>query len=373
MFVATPVAFGDDPVFELHREAAARHAKGRHCINATLGVLMDDAGSLTVLPTVAEVMRSIGPDDWAPYAGASGTEEFLEGVLDAVPRRHAAIARECHRRGHAGGNGRDSTRANHLSRPRSGLAYVVASLGCVLGHRAGQPASNGDIRAVRPAAAALQRRRLRTPARAHDRRAAACAGPDQRPLPQSDRLHDDGGGLGRGRGHPRALRRAGPDRRGPRRGLCRVLAGRDAPRPARARAADRPAPAHDRLERVEVVHLLRASHRRADRGVPGRRRAQAHPELARGALLRYRATATAAAWRRSRGCSTTRRCAMRRSAIVSSRSTFSLGAATAFWRQPRSASCACRSTGAASSRPSSSTMPRAWPRSYEPRASTWCR
>ena len=42
MFVATPVQFGDDPVFELHREALARRAKGRRCINATLGVLMDD-------------------------------------------------------------------------------------------------------------------------------------------------------------------------------------------------------------------------------------------------------------------------------------------------------------------------------------------
>ena len=58
MFVATPVQFGDDPVFELHREASARQASGGRCINATLGVLMDDSGALAVLPTVAEAMRS---------------------------------------------------------------------------------------------------------------------------------------------------------------------------------------------------------------------------------------------------------------------------------------------------------------------------
>jgi aromatic-amino-acid transaminase len=82
MFVATPVSFGDDPVFELHREAIARRASGRDCINATLGVLMDDDGALAVLPSVAEAMRESSPIDWAPYAGASGTDEFLTAVLD---------------------------------------------------------------------------------------------------------------------------------------------------------------------------------------------------------------------------------------------------------------------------------------------------
>ncbi|HMI94671.1 MAG TPA: hypothetical protein VK509_25025, partial [Polyangiales bacterium] len=81
MFVATPVSYCDDPVFELHREATARQASGRRCINATLGVLMGDDGALAVLPAVAEAMRDNSPVDWAPYAGASGTDEFSAAVL----------------------------------------------------------------------------------------------------------------------------------------------------------------------------------------------------------------------------------------------------------------------------------------------------
>ena len=76
MFVATPVQFGDDPVFELHREASARQASGGRCINATLGVLMDESGALAVLPAVAEAMRTSSPIDWAPYAGASDAYVF---------------------------------------------------------------------------------------------------------------------------------------------------------------------------------------------------------------------------------------------------------------------------------------------------------
>lgn len=91
MFVATPVQFGDDPVFELHREASARQAAGRRCINATLGVLMDDAGSLAVLPAVSEAMRASSPIDWAPYAGATGTDEFLAAVIDDCLREWPAL------------------------------------------------------------------------------------------------------------------------------------------------------------------------------------------------------------------------------------------------------------------------------------------
>jgi aromatic-amino-acid transaminase len=87
MFVATPVQFGDDPVFELHREAMARRAKGRRCINATLGVLMNDDGALAVLPSVVETIRQSSADDWAPYAGATGIDEFLEAVV--ADRLHA--------------------------------------------------------------------------------------------------------------------------------------------------------------------------------------------------------------------------------------------------------------------------------------------
>jgi aromatic-amino-acid transaminase len=97
MFVATPVHFRDDPVMELHHEASARRAGGRRCIDATLGVLVDDAGALVVLPAVAEAMRDTGPTDWAPYASSHGTDAFLEAVtadcLGPWPRlRERAVA-----------------------------------------------------------------------------------------------------------------------------------------------------------------------------------------------------------------------------------------------------------------------------------------
>jgi aromatic-amino-acid transaminase len=82
MFVVNPVRFGEDPVFALSREAAARAESGLHCVDATLGVLMADSGALAVLPSLVEVMHSSRASDWAPYAGASGLESFSEAVID---------------------------------------------------------------------------------------------------------------------------------------------------------------------------------------------------------------------------------------------------------------------------------------------------
>lgn len=82
MFVVNPVRFGDDPVFALSQEAAARAQSGLTCVDATLGVLIADTGRLAVLPSLVEVMRSSLASDWAPYAGASGLESFSDAVID---------------------------------------------------------------------------------------------------------------------------------------------------------------------------------------------------------------------------------------------------------------------------------------------------
>ena len=42
---------GNDPIFSLNAEAASRSAAGESILNATLGVLMNDAGKLAVMPS----------------------------------------------------------------------------------------------------------------------------------------------------------------------------------------------------------------------------------------------------------------------------------------------------------------------------------
>lgn len=93
MFVATPVQSVDDPVLSLHREALLRRASGRRCIDATLGVLVDDAGTLVVLPAVAEAVHDMRPADWAPYANSYYTMTARDWAeVAAVLDRYAADA-----------------------------------------------------------------------------------------------------------------------------------------------------------------------------------------------------------------------------------------------------------------------------------------
>lgn len=82
MYVVNPVVFGDDLTFALGREVAARKANGESCIDATVGVLMDDAGELAVLPTVVEVFQRTRPEEWAAYAATTGLDGFCEAVID---------------------------------------------------------------------------------------------------------------------------------------------------------------------------------------------------------------------------------------------------------------------------------------------------
>ncbi|HMI82452.1 MAG TPA: aminotransferase class I/II-fold pyridoxal phosphate-dependent enzyme [Polyangiaceae bacterium] len=87
---------GDDPIFALNQEATLRAGRGESIINATVGVLLEDNGTLAVLPTAARAVKEVREEDWAGYAPISGNPAFLEAVMDDLfanqPAMRAAAA-----------------------------------------------------------------------------------------------------------------------------------------------------------------------------------------------------------------------------------------------------------------------------------------
>lgn len=87
---------GDDPIFALNKEATQRRAQGRPVINATVGALLEDDGSLAVLPSVAEAIREVPAAKGAAYAPIAGNPEFLHAVvhdlLGGTPLAAQAVA-----------------------------------------------------------------------------------------------------------------------------------------------------------------------------------------------------------------------------------------------------------------------------------------
>jgi aromatic-amino-acid transaminase len=75
---------GDDPIFALNAEATARKSKGEPIVNATLGSLLSDDGSLAILPTATRAIKDVAPADWAGYAPIAGSAPFLKAVVDDV-------------------------------------------------------------------------------------------------------------------------------------------------------------------------------------------------------------------------------------------------------------------------------------------------
>jgi aromatic-amino-acid transaminase len=73
---------GDDPIFSLNQEASARAAKGESIVNASIGVLLHDDGSLAVLSSVSDAVKDLGTGQWASYAPISGPPAFLNAVMD---------------------------------------------------------------------------------------------------------------------------------------------------------------------------------------------------------------------------------------------------------------------------------------------------
>ncbi len=72
---------GDDPIFQLNAEAQRRAQAGETVVNATLGALMDDEGTLCVLPSVAEAIAKVDKARAAAYAPIAGPPAFLDAVM----------------------------------------------------------------------------------------------------------------------------------------------------------------------------------------------------------------------------------------------------------------------------------------------------
>ncbi len=71
---------GDDPIFALNREATQRRAAGEKIINATVGALLEDDGTLAVLPSVVSALREVPALKGAAYAPIAGVPEYLSEV-----------------------------------------------------------------------------------------------------------------------------------------------------------------------------------------------------------------------------------------------------------------------------------------------------
>lgn len=71
----------DDLIFALSGEAQRRKAAGESVVNATLGTLMNDDGTLAVMDTAARALHEVKRDEWAAYAPIAGTADFLKAVV----------------------------------------------------------------------------------------------------------------------------------------------------------------------------------------------------------------------------------------------------------------------------------------------------
>ncbi|MBL9039492.1 MAG: aminotransferase class I/II-fold pyridoxal phosphate-dependent enzyme [Archangium sp.] len=74
----------DDLIFALNGEATRRKAAGESVVNATLGTLMNDDGTLSLLDTAVKAVKAVPREEWAAYAPIAGTGDFLKAVIDDV-------------------------------------------------------------------------------------------------------------------------------------------------------------------------------------------------------------------------------------------------------------------------------------------------
>ena len=71
-----------DVIFALNGEATRRKQAGESIVNATIGSLMNDDGTLSILSTVTKVLREVPAAEWAAYAPIPGTPGFNTAVID---------------------------------------------------------------------------------------------------------------------------------------------------------------------------------------------------------------------------------------------------------------------------------------------------
>jgi aromatic-amino-acid transaminase len=71
-----------DVIFALNAEATRRKQAGESIVNATIGSLMNDDSTLSILETVTRTLREVPATQWAAYAPIPGTAAFNQAVID---------------------------------------------------------------------------------------------------------------------------------------------------------------------------------------------------------------------------------------------------------------------------------------------------
>lgn len=71
---------GDDPIFSLNAEATRRAKAGEDIVNATIGALLSDDGSLAIMPTVAKALSSLPFATVASYAPIPGRDDYRKAI-----------------------------------------------------------------------------------------------------------------------------------------------------------------------------------------------------------------------------------------------------------------------------------------------------
>ncbi|MFT4710503.1 MAG: aromatic-amino-acid transaminase [Bacteroidia bacterium] len=107
---------GDDPIFTLHGEAMRRAAKGEDILNATLGALVEDDGTLAVMPSVHEALRNVSLHRASAYAPISGPPDFLQAVEHDVFLGHS-LETKCVAVATPGGSGAIYTAVTNFLEP----------------------------------------------------------------------------------------------------------------------------------------------------------------------------------------------------------------------------------------------------------------
>jgi aromatic-amino-acid transaminase len=83
----------DDPIFLLNAEATKRAQAGESIVNATLGALMEDDGTLAVMPSVVEAIQRVPSKRGASYAPILGDPPFLRAVMHDIFEGQALSAK----------------------------------------------------------------------------------------------------------------------------------------------------------------------------------------------------------------------------------------------------------------------------------------
>ena len=70
-----------DVIFSLNAEATRRQGQGEAVVNATIGALLNDDGTLAVMRTPSQVLAELERGAWAAYAPIAGAPDFNQAVI----------------------------------------------------------------------------------------------------------------------------------------------------------------------------------------------------------------------------------------------------------------------------------------------------